>query len=227
MDNKLYALIAIGIGVVAGLGAGFIVYNTDDSRDVFYVYRIGVDVVGGDRIPTTSVSREEVPSEFSGLKGFAVFDEEDATSGREWMLSQINRCDLPRGSLVPQRCVEELPSAGIDDLIPPDKRAVTLNLDQSTSVGQFVRPGSRVDVLGTTLDANELPKTEVILENVRVVAVDQATTDFAYQQTLERGYRTATLVVTPEQAQVLVNQSELVIAPMSLTLRPPQSGETE
>lgn len=219
MDTKLFAYIAMGAGLIAGAAAAFIVYTTDDERSFFHVYSTQADINGGERIPSSALTRHQIPTTFDGLKEFAVFDNEDENSGLNWMLTQINRCDLPKGSLVPQRCLEGLPSAGIDDLIPPNMRAVTIDVDQSTSVGQFVRPGSRVDVLGTTLDSSEKMLTQVVLEDVRVVAVDQATTDFAYQQILERGYRTATLIVSPEQALKLFNESQLVVSSMALALR--------
>jgi pilus assembly protein CpaB len=61
-------------------------------------------------------------------------------------------------------------------VISPDHRAVSVKVDNVIGVAGFVTPGSRVDVLATIrrIDLPKaLPFAKVILQDVRVLAVDQ------------------------------------------------------
>ena len=67
-------------------------------------------------------------------------------------------------------------AGGLVAVIAPDHRAVSVKVDNVIGVAGFVTPGSRVDVLATIrrVDlARALPFAKVILQDVRVLAVDQ------------------------------------------------------
>src|SRR5580704_7138486 len=61
--------------------------------------------------------------------------------------------------------------SGLPSLIPPGMRAVSVRVNDTTSVSGFVLPGTRVDVLltGNPQGSNE-PQTTTVLENVAVIA---------------------------------------------------------
>jgi pilus assembly protein CpaB len=52
-------------------------------------------------------------------------------------------------------------------------RAVGIRVNDVVGVGGFVLPGDRVDVLFTRTGSNEMPATDVLIQNTRVLAVDQ------------------------------------------------------
>src|ERR1700685_1155640 len=60
---------------------------------------------------------------------------------------------------------------GLPSLIPPGMRAVSVRVNDTTSVSGFVQPGTRVDVLltGNPQGSNE-QQTTTVLENVLVIA---------------------------------------------------------
>jgi pilus assembly protein CpaB len=67
-------------------------------------------------------------------------------------------------------------SGGLRAVISPEHRAVSVKVDNVIGVAGFVTPGARVDVLATIrrVDlARPLPYAKVILQDVRVLAVDQ------------------------------------------------------
>jgi len=67
-------------------------------------------------------------------------------------------------------------AGGLPSVISADYRAVSVKVDNVIGVAGFVTPGSRVDVLATIrrIDlAKALPFAKVILQDVRVLAVDQ------------------------------------------------------
>ncbi len=92
--------------------------------------------------------------------------------------------------------------AGLPALIPPGMRAVSVRVNDVTSVSGFVLPGNRVDVLLTgTPGAGGDSVTTTVLENVAVLATGQK---------LERNSAgepqttpVITLLVSPEDAQKL------------------------
>jgi pilus assembly protein CpaB len=91
---------------------------------------------------------------------------------------------------------------GLPSLIPPGMRAVSVRVNDTTSVSGFVLPGTRVDVLltGNPQGSNE-QQTTTVLENVAVIATGQR---------LERNSAgepqsapVVTLLVSPDDAERL------------------------
>lgn len=97
--------------------------------------------------------------------------------------------------------------------LKPGYRAMAITVNAATSVGGFVTPGDLVDILLTTSDNKGL-RVNTILQSVRVVAVDQ---QFDENQEQAQVARTATVEVTPEQAQMLAVAQRA--GNLSLTLR--------
>ncbi len=98
-------------------------------------------------------------------------------------------------------------------ILPEGKRAVAIKIAADTSAGGFILPNDHVDVIMTRrvsqTDANGTPEyvTETILNNVRVLAIDQTvekmnTKDGGAGADTVVG-RTATLELTPEQAKII------------------------
>jgi pilus assembly protein CpaB len=103
---------------------------------------------------------------------------------------------------------------GLPALIPPGMRAVSVRVNDTTSVAGFVQPGTRVDVLltGNPEGANE-QQTTTILENVAVVATGQKMERNAAGE--PRTTPVVTLLVSPDDAQKLTlasNQGHIQLA---------------
>lgn len=94
--------------------------------------------------------------------------------------------------------------AGLAGLLPDNKRAVTIRVDEASGVAGFVSPGNRVDVL-VSLDRNEYktdPLTKIVLQNLKVLGTGQE------MQPAKPGEKpkvvpTVTLEVTPEEGEKL------------------------
>ena len=91
-------------------------------------------------------------------------------------------------------------------ILPTGKRAVATKIAADTSAGGFILPNDRVDVIMThqVPGANgEAPTfmTETILNNVRVLAIDQTVEDRGGEKVVVG--QTATLELAPQQAQIL------------------------
>jgi pilus assembly protein CpaB len=110
--------------------------------------------------------------------------------------------------------------ASLAALIEDGMKAVTVGVDVVRGVAGFVLPGERVDLaLTRNTQGGEGVTSDILLQNVRVLAVDQVTDDQRESPTVARA---VTLEVTTEQAQkVIVAQN---VGSLSLILR--QAGAT-
>ena len=90
---------------------------------------------------------------------------------------------------------------------PEGKRAVGIKIAADTSAGGFILPNDRVDVIMTRKNEQANGNgpgeflTETILNNVRVLAIDQTIEDKGNGETVVG--QTATLELSPQQAQIL------------------------
>lgn len=114
--------------------------------------------------------------------------------------------------------------ASIAALLPPGKRAAAVRINDVSGVAGFVQPNDSVDVLITrqlaTTSNDNVQVTDVLLQNVRVIAIDQQARN---ADGTPRVAKTATLEVEPLAAQKLALAQE--VGTLSLVLRKP--GETD
>ena len=129
-----------------------------------------------------------------------------ALTSADAAVGRIVRRPLAKGELVLETTLFEVgASGGLRAVIAPDHRAVTVKVDSVIGVAGFVTPGARVDVMATIrrIDRkNALPYSKVILQNIRVLAVDQKLEEVKASD--PEVVSVVTLEVSPEQAQHLV-----------------------
>ena len=98
-------------------------------------------------------------------------------------------------------------------------RAVTIDATKTGSVGGWVRPNDHVDLIGTFRDPATNENTAVtLLQNVIVLATGKitGTTNVNLIPETQREYQNVTLLVLPEEAEILVLAQELGSLVMSL-----------
>lgn len=105
----------------------------------------------------------------------------------------------------------------LSTVIDKDMRAVTISVNDVKGVAGFVQPGDRVDVL-LTRNANgnapEEQRNDILLQNVKVLGVDQQADDKKDKPTVAKA---VTLEVSPDDGQKLTLASS--IGSLSLALR--------
>ncbi|HXZ07017.1 MAG TPA: Flp pilus assembly protein CpaB, partial [Paraburkholderia sp.] len=104
--------------------------------------------------------------------------------------------------------------ATLSAMLSEGKKAVTIRVDDVADVAGFVLPGDRVDIVLTRPRENKSPITDVVLENVRVLGVDQMADQRADKATVVKA---VTLEVTEIAGQKLALASR--VGSMSLLLR--------
>src|SRR5690606_39623947 len=104
-----------------------------------------------------------------------------------------------------------------------NSRAMAIRVDAETAVGGFVTPGDSVDIV-LTQGNNTTLRAVTILQNIRVLGVDQQADQQADQQTDQPQIaRTVTVEVTPEQSQTLALAQKA--GTLSLSLRSLENAE--
>ncbi|WP_374471223.1 Flp pilus assembly protein CpaB [Phenylobacterium sp.] len=131
----------------------------------------------------------------------------------------VVRSDLNAGEpLTPARLARPGDRGFLAAVLEPGRRAITINVSASTGMAGFVFPGDRVDLILSRNIAGpgEPPRfvSETVLGDVRVVGMDQRTANPKAEVVAPQ---TATLEVTPRQAEVVALAGEL--GRLSLALR--------
>jgi pilus assembly protein CpaB len=109
--------------------------------------------------------------------------------------------------------------ATLSALVKPGMKAVTIRVNDVEGVGGFVLPGDRVDVVLTRQIDKGSATTEVVLQNTRVLAVDQTADERAAKTTVAKS---VTLEVSTVEAQKVWLASS--VGNLSLLLR--KAGDT-
>jgi len=111
-----------------------------------------------------------------------------------------------------QKLVKADGSGFMAAILPAGYRAISTEISPETGAGGFILPNDRVDVLLTKRDKNpdktgpDVPNSEVILSNVRVLAIDQAPKEKEGASALVG--KTVTLELKPEQAEILARSRQ-------------------
>jgi len=215
MSSRTLSLIALS--VLLGLGAAWMANNwltarmntTTDSNMENVVVAV-VEIPFGQMVEPQHVKLVALPK---GSAPSDAFDTVEKATGR------IATFTLLQGDILrAARLAEHLGGSTLASLIAPNKRAISVRVDDVVGVGGFLLPGNRVDVLATKKrnGGNNEAESETILHDLRVLAVDQtASTD----KTQPVVVRAVTLEMTSEEAEVLVKaQTE---GKLQLALRNP------
>lgn len=148
------------------------------------------EVISGDMLKVIDWPQDSFPE-----GGFSTI--EDVTKGIE---RRAMTTIFPGEPIMPAKISGANGRSGLAGIIEHGMRAVTIPVNQVAGVAGFIKPGDRVDVVHTYINDNtDESVADVILQNVRVLSVDQEagsrneTAKIANSVTLEtnsRGART-------------------------------------
>ncbi len=107
-------------------------------------------------------------------------------------------------------------------ILPKGKRAIAIDITPDTSAAGFILPNDHVDVILARRDAKETDKAagadphtgEIILSNIRVLAIDQTVEDKNGQRVVVG--KTATLELSPHQSEMLARAKLMGVLTLSL-----------
>ena len=130
----------------------------------------------------------------SGSQPVGSFSEASKLEGR------VVRTTIYKGEPVLEpKLAPEGTKAGLDSVIKPGHRAITVKVNEVVGVAGFLAPGSFVDLLVNIRDDQDKAISRVVLERIMVLAVAQEAR--RPEETKARVVNAVTLEVTPEQAE--------------------------
>ena len=104
--------------------------------------------------------------------------------------------------------------ASLSTVIDATKRAVSIRVDDVSGAAGFITPSDRVDVMLTRSEQSGTPQTEILLQNIRVLGIDQRANEHEDKPSVARA---VTVEVTPEEAQKIALAQK--VGSLSLSLR--------
>ena len=109
----------------------------------------------------------------------------------------------------------------MSSILPAGMRAIAVEISADTSAGGFILPNDYVDVImtrrGTGTNGTEAFITETILQNIRILAIDQTIREDEEGRKVKVG-QTATLELSPQQAEI-VTVAQQMADRLALSLR--------
>lgn len=158
-------LVAFGIAWLAALLVSWWVYHRmaqPASRDMVQVVAAARELPVGHRVAATdlkviALARKDLPAGFFARPADVVDRAVVVPVG-------------PNEPLLDRKLAAKQGGEGLTAMIEPGKRAMTVQVNETTGVAGFVQPGSRVDVVFTRMLPNGDAASTTILQNVPVLA---------------------------------------------------------
>lgn len=151
----------------------------------------------------------------------------DRPKALEDLIGMIVRAPFVAGEPIREaKLVNSKGSGFMAAILPSGMRAVATQITPESGVGGFILPNDRVDVIMTPRSRDDKSgerTSETILRNIRVLAIDQNVEEKNGQKVVVG--KTATLELTPGQAETLALSHQIGV--LSLSLRSIADGTLE
>lgn len=202
----LVLIVALIAGGIAALLAGR--SDTPNSEPVAMLDTVEVLIARREIEIGTAVSDEDLrwqlwPATSTSEHFISKKDRPDAI---DQLLGSITRQTFALGEPIREaRLIKAKGSGYMAAVLPQGKRAISTEITPETGAGGFILPNDHVDVILSRRERDsgaEAESGEIILFNVRVLAIDQAVEEKDGKRVVLG--KTATLELTPSQAQILV-----------------------
>ncbi len=203
--NWIPFVLALAFGLVAAkLGRDLLVRSRQAggvSGSMAGVVVARVDISPGAVLSEQDLAVEKLPE---GVLPKSAFKSTSELVGR------VATVPVVRGLVIVEPMLAPAGSeGGVQALVPPGMRLVTVEVNEFSGVAGFVSPGNHVDVVSTLADdKTNQPLAKTVVENVKVVAVGQrvdasGTLGKKTEKTEVPPGRSVTLLVTPRQAEII------------------------
>ena len=219
-------VIALGAGGVAAyLASGFDTNKAAPAKPVAQLPTVDVlvaksDIALGQTVKADDLQWQTWPTASASNSFIRRSDRPDAATK---LAGSIARSPIIQGEPIrEQKLVKAEGSGFMAAILPAGMRAISTEISPETGAGGFILPNDRVDVILSKHEKHpespSLPETivsEIILANVRVLAIDQAPKEKDGQNAVVG--KTVTLELRPDQAEALARARQ--VGSLTLALR--------
>lgn len=201
---KTRTIVMLLFALLMGLGAAFLAKSWANTRLATPTESEGVQVVVaalqipfGKKLEPTDVRLATMPENLVPPSAHTSIDEIQDTVAMGTI--------YPGEILMKEKIAPFNGGSALSAIISPTKRAVTVRVNDVIGVAGFLMPGNRVDVVSATPYKNRKYKSETLLENVKVLAVDQTASPEKDKPVIVRA---VTLELSPAEAEKLVQATQ-------------------
>jgi len=223
-------IIVLVIALVAGAIAAFLAARPEQAPppapppvaqlETVDVLIANADIGLGSTVTAQDLRWQTWPAAAAGASFIRKSDRPDAI---EQLAGSITRASFSAGEPIREAKLIKGKGGGyMAAILPGGMRAVSTEISPETGVGGFVLPNDHVDVILTRRDKEaekaagvEVHSSEIILSNIRVLAIDQTVEEKAGQRVVVG--KIATLELTPRQVETLALSRQM--GTLSLALR--------
>ena len=228
LSGKNPLLIALALGLMAGFIAWSAMKAKEkkvkDKWQTVNILCAKVDIPEGTELDGEMIAVREMPTQFV-TESFIKVDE-DGSLKQDSPVGQRVMVPLKAGDPILVSHFESAREADFSAMINPKGRAVTIDVQEKTAVGLWVRPNDHVDVIGSFRDPEtQAQKTVTLLQNVVVLATGRITANTTFVPEDEKKFQTVTLLTLPEEAEILTLAQEM--GTLTLLLRNPDDLDYE
>ncbi len=210
MNVKKIAPLVVALilgGIAAKMAFNFVKNRsqntTEAKRTQIVIAKRNIDA--GDVLTTDDLTMGDVASE---AVPDTVFTSPDQLVGRVTVVPLIQGQAITTTLLAPRGV-----GPGLQATVPIGMRAVTVDISEITGVAGYLIPGCHVDLLQTVKDPKTgLPVARTLAQNVKILAVGMKHNP----SDGDGGGRSVTLLVTPEQAELVELASQIGRTRLSL-----------
>ena len=194
MKLPVFAAIALSLGAMAAFTAArwMGVTKTDDKASEVKVVVVEQPIDAGKAITPDQIKAIDWPGSVVPAGSLA---RPSDVAGRIAKVSMI-----PGEPVLPDKLAPVNATGGLSSIITAGKRAITVKVNEVIAVAGFALPGSYVDVLVSSKDAEGHPFSRTVLSRVKVLAVAQETTA---EKDKPKVVNAVTLELTPSEAEKL------------------------
>ena len=223
-------IVVLIIALSAGAIAAYLASGSDNrpapTEQIAQLQTVDVlvaksDIGLGQTVTANDLQWQNWPASTAGSTFIRRNDRPDATTQ---LAGSIARAPFIAGEPIREAKLVKADGSGfMAAILPSGMRAVSTEISPETGAGGFILPNDRVDVLltrreknpGTDRSAPDFVHSEILIANVRVLAIDQAPKEKEGQNSVIG--KTVTLELKPEQAATLAAARQA--GTLSLALR--------
>ncbi len=214
---KRAQIVVLGIAVTAGIGAMFLMRGGNEPpppREVVTVSEPSIsttevlvaaaDLPMGRRLNRADLRWQAWPADSVPV---GMITRSGGPDALDEIAGSLARSQILAGEPIRrERLIHSENGGFMSAILPAGKRALAISIDTrgSATAGGFILPNDRVDVLRTfrTDDGGDQQTTEIILRNIRVLAIGRNVQNDSQGNPSADG-ETATLELTPAQAELV------------------------
>lgn len=200
----------LGVALVAGVGAFFMMMNGNKSAPAQIAQPVQEKTVRvlvadrsfqrGERLTADAVKWIDWPE-----KALSDAYITEATGGDPAELEKaVARTSIVEGEPIIEAKIVRAGSSGLlAAVLEPGMRAVTMRITPETGVSGFILPGDRVDIYYSESGDSNRTATELVFEDVRVLAINTVYNENPEAPVIEGA--NATVEMSPEDAEYFIN----------------------